>query len=144
METRLVHQRQESERLHRDGLAAGVGTGVAIAGRIIPTDESGRIWFHYAPHDGARFVSAKDVLHGEVGANRLKGKLVLIGTSTASFLDFKATPVDDAMASVEIQAQILEAILSKAYLTRPDFVIIIEYAAIALFGLLLLGRIPGL
>ena len=35
------------------------------------------------------------------------------------------------MASVEIQAQIFEAILSKAYLTRPDFVIIIEYAAIA-------------
>ncbi|MDA0230021.1 MAG: adenylate/guanylate cyclase domain-containing protein [Proteobacteria bacterium] len=119
-------------------------TGIAIAGRVIPTDESGRIWFHYAPHDRARFVSAKEVLHGEVDADRLKGKLVLIGTSAAGFLDFKATPVDDAMASVEIQAQMLEAILSKAYLTRPDFVIIIEYGAIVLFGLLLLVRIPGL
>jgi adenylate cyclase len=119
-------------------------TGIAIAGRVIPTDESGRIWFHYGPHDRARFVSAKDVLHGEVGADRLKGKLVLIGTSAAGFLDFKATPVDDAMASVEIQAQMLEAILSKAYLTRPNFVTIIEFGAIVLFGLLLLVRIPGL
>ena len=119
-------------------------TGVTIAGLLVPTDESGRIWFHYAPHDRARFVSAKDVLHGDVGAERLKGKLVLIGTSAAGFLDFKATPVDDAMASVEIQAQMLEAILSKAYLTRPDFVIIIEYVSIALFGLLLLVHIPGL
>ena len=119
-------------------------TGVAIAGRVIPTDESGRIWFHYAPHDRGRFVSAKDVLRGDVGAERLKSKLVLIGTSAAGFLDFKATPVDDAMASVEIQAQMLEAILSKAYLTRPDFVTIIEFVSIALFGLLLLVRIPGL
>ena len=84
------------------------------------------------------------MLHGEVDADRLKGKLVLIGTSAAGFLDFKATRVDDAMASVEIQAQILEAILSKAYLTRPEFVTIIEFAAIALFGLLLLVRIFGL
>jgi len=123
---------------------AGGLTGIAIAGRDIPTDSSGRIWFHYAPHDRARFVSAKDVLHGDVGAERLKGKLVLIGTSAAGFLDFKATPVDDAMASVEIQAQMLEAILSKAYLTRPEFVVIIEYVSIVLFGLLLLIRIPGL
>ena len=123
---------------------AGGLNGIAIAGRVIPTDSSGRIWFHYGPHDRDRFVSAKDVLHGDVGAERLKGKLVLISTSAAGFLDFKATPVDDAMASVEIQAQMLEAILSKAYLTRPDFVSIIEYVSIVLFGLLLLVRIPGL
>ncbi|MBT5039382.1 MAG: adenylate/guanylate cyclase domain-containing protein, partial [Rhodospirillaceae bacterium] len=141
LEMLRVAFREKSLVLKSD--ASGL-TGIAIAGRDIPTDASGRIWFHYAPHDRARFVSAKDVLRGDVGAERLKGKLVLIGTSAAGFLDFKATPVDDAMASVEIQAQMLEAILSKAYLTRPEFVSIIEYVSIVLFGLLLLVRIPGL
>src|SRR5262249_52728646 len=59
---------------------AGV-QAVAVSGLEIPTDQNGQFWIHFNRHDPSRYVSAKDVLQGNVPADRLAGKLVLIGTS---------------------------------------------------------------
>jgi adenylate cyclase len=48
--------------------------------------------------------------------DRLRGKLVLIGTSATGLLDIKTTPVDPAMPGVEVHAQILESVLTKSLL----------------------------
>ena len=118
---------------------------VKIGRRIrIPTDAQARAWINYAPHDRRRYVSAKAVLDGEVAPNRIKGRLVLVGTSAAGLLDIKATPIDDAMPGVEIHAQLLETILSGAYLKRPGYALGIEATALALVLMVLtwaIGRI---
>ena len=92
-------------------------------GITIPTDAAGRAWVNYAPHDRGRYVSAKDVLAGTVPAGRLRGHFVLVGTSAIGLQDLRTTPVDDAMPGVEIHAQLLETILSDAYLHRPSYAI---------------------
>ena len=95
-------------------------------GITIPTDAAGRAWVNYAPHDRGRYVSAKDVLAGTVPAGRLRGHFVLVGTSAIGLQDLRTTPVDDAMPGVEIHAQLLETILSDAYLHRPSYAITVE------------------
>src|SRR5262249_13254087 len=49
---------------------------VAVPGLEVPTDRNGQFWVHFNHHDPERYVSAKDVLQGNVPPDRLAGKLV--------------------------------------------------------------------
>jgi adenylate cyclase len=116
--------------------------GVMVAKRLIPTDNHGRIWVHYAPNNSQRYVSAKNTLNGTLAKDFFSGKLVFIGTSAAGLLDIKSTPVNDAMPGVEIHAQLLETILSNAYLTRPGNAIGAEFSVALVSGLLMIFLMP--
>jgi adenylate cyclase len=99
---------------------------VAVSGFELPTDQNGRIWVHFGPHDQARYVSAKDVIEGKVSGEKFSGKLVLLGTSAIGLLDVKTTPIDPAMPGVEVHAQVLEAALTRSLLTSPGYAVAVE------------------
>ncbi len=123
--------------------AAGVRS-VAVPGLEIPTDNAGQLWIHFGPHDPARYVAAKDVIEGRVPADRFSGKLVLIGTSAVGLLDIKTTPLDPAIPGVEIHAQILESVLSRAVLSHPNWATVAELAIALVVGLILTLLAPAL
>ena len=122
---------------------AGVQS-VAVPGLKVPTDRNGQFWVHFNHHDPERYVSAKDVLQGNVPPERLAGKLVLIGTSAIGLLDLKTTPLDAAIPGVEVHAQILESVLSKSSLVNPNYAIGAELALAVLFGLAIIVAAPML
>jgi adenylate cyclase len=119
-------------------------TGVIIAGSLIPTDAAGRIWLRYAALDPARYVSAREILEGNVPASRFSGRLVLISATAAGLLDAKGTPIEDGMSSLEIQAQILEGVLSQSSLRRADFALMVELGAIVVSACLMFFGLPGI
>ena len=45
---------------------------VAVPGLEVPTDRNGQFWVHFNKHDPGRYVSAKDVLQGNVPPDRLR------------------------------------------------------------------------
>jgi adenylate cyclase len=118
---------------------------VAVPGLEIPTDRNGQLWVHYAPHDEARYVSAKDVLEERVAPDRFMQRLVLIGTSAVGLHDVKTTPVDPAMSGVEVHAQVLENALTRSVLSYPNFAIGAELivALLVSAGVIALGPILG-
>jgi adenylate cyclase len=118
--------------------------GLQALGLVIPTDNSGRLWVHYAHHDPSIYVSAVDVLDGKVPPEKIDHKLVLIGTSATGLNDIKTTPVEPAMAGVEIHAQILESALTGAVVSQPSFAGAMEFLAALLLGLLVIAFAPGL
>jgi adenylate cyclase len=120
------------------------GQSVAVPGLEVPTDRNGQFWVHFNHHDPERYVSAKDVLQGNVPPDRLAGKLVLIGTSAIGLLDLKTTPLDAAIPGVEVHAQILESVLSKSSLVNPNYAIGAELALAVLFGLAITVAAPML
>ena len=122
---------------------AGVQS-VAVPGLEVPTDRNGQFWVHFNHHDPERYVSAKDVLQGNVPSDRLAGKLVLIGTSAIGLLDIKTTPLDATMPGVEVHAQILESVLSKSSLVNPNYAIGVELVLAILFGLAIIIAAPML
>ncbi len=122
---------------------AGVRS-VAVPGLEVPTDRNGRFWVHFNKHNPARFVSAKDVLQGHLPLDRLRGKLVLIGTSAIGLLDIKTTPVQAAMPGVEVHAQILESVLTKSLLSHPGYAIGAELILAVLLGLAIIVAAPML
>jgi adenylate cyclase len=113
---------------------AGVQS-VAVPGLEVPTDRNGQLWVHFNKHDPARYVSAKDVLQGRVPPDRLRGRLVLIGTSATGLLDIKTTPLDPVIPGVEVHAQILESVLTKSILLNPNYAIGAELVIAVLLGI---------
>ncbi|MGH6954440.1 MAG: CHASE2 domain-containing protein, partial [Alphaproteobacteria bacterium] len=120
---------------------AGV-EGLIVAGVLVPTDATGSVWIRFAHHDAQRFVSAVDVLEGRVDDARFAGKLVLFGTSAAGLGEVRATPLSTFMPGVEIQAQLIETVLSKSYLTRPSYAAGLELSVAFVAGMLLIVLVP--
>ena len=85
----------------------------------IPTDPNGRIYVYFRRHDPELYVPAKDVFNGTVDPARIQGKFVLIGTSAAGLLDIRSTPLDAAIPSVEVHANMLDTIFTDSSLNRP-------------------------
>ena len=115
---------------------------VAVSGLEMPTDQNGRVWIHFSPHDMGRYVSAKDIIEGTVSPEKFSGKLVLIGTSAIGLLDVKTTPVHSAMPGVEIHAQLIEAALTKSLLSAPSSAMFFEMLAAIAAGLILIVLAP--
>src|SRR5713226_7281878 len=94
---------------------------VAVKGLEVPTDHNGQLWVHFARSDPSIYVPAVDVLEGRVPPEKVKGQLVLIGTSAVGLNDNKTTPASPAMPGVEIHAQVIESALTRAVLTQPNY-----------------------
>lgn len=139
LETLRVATGQRSYGVHVN--EAGVAA-VVIAGVAIPTDEAGMIHVPFGPHDARRFVSAADVIAGRTDPARLAGRLVLVGTSAAGLRDLRATPVAASMPGVEVHAQLLESVLSRTHLTRPNYALGLELGLTLGAGLALLLLMP--
>ena len=108
----------------------------------IPTDKFGRIWVNFARQDPSRYVSAVDVFTATAPPELIKNKLVLVGTSAEGLKDLRHTPVDNFLPGVEVHANVLDTVLSKAYLERPLDVEGMEISGALVAGLLILLLVP--
>jgi adenylate cyclase len=125
-------QRTAVVRSSPTGIEALILQGVAI-----PTDRHGLAFVHYSERRPDLYVSAAAVLKGEVGRERLAGRLALIGTSAAGLGDIKATPVAGNMPGVEVHAQLLETILFNDHISRPATAVGAERVLLLTLGILL-------
>lgn len=93
---------------------------VFIGDLRIPTDNFGRLLVNYR---GDRFsydyISATDIIHGRVDAERVNGRIALIGTSAAGLLDLRATPFDSVYPGVEVHATALDNLLNQDFIAKP-------------------------
>lgn len=91
----------------------------------VPTDNHGRIWVHFSEPDiydttgneGRLYLSAADIIDGTMPAEKIKGKLLIVGTSAVGLKDIRNTPIHGRLPGVEVHANILENIFAaqKAY-----------------------------
>ena len=121
--------------------AAGIQS-VAVKGLAVPTDLHGQLWVHFARNDPSIYVSAADVLDGNVDPDTIAGRLVLVGTSAAGLLDVKTTPVSPVMPGVEIHAQVLEAALTGQLLSQPAWGPLAEFLSALILGVAIIWFAP--
>ncbi|WP_370875429.1 CHASE2 domain-containing protein [Methylobacterium amylolyticum] len=124
---------------------AGGVRAVALPGFEIPTDASAAVWLHFGAHDPARFISARTVLDGSFDPARVAQKIVFVGTSAIGLLDNKTTPIDRSIPGVEVQAQVLENVLSRATLSYPSYAVLLEIAeaVVISLGIVVLAPVLG-
>jgi serine phosphatase RsbU (regulator of sigma subunit)/CHASE2 domain-containing sensor protein len=131
---------QPSVRLWRS--AARI-EGVSVGDYSVPTEADGSLTLYYSRGDARRYVSAADVLAGQVDPDALTRKLVLIGATGGGLRDdYRATPLGEPMPGSELHAQLLENLFDHSYLRRPAGGRWLELAVFVALGLLLIRATP--
>lgn len=131
---------------------ADFGDGAAVTamriGRItVPTTGDGTVLLHDTGIVPARSVPAWKILdpdHRRETIPKVRGHIVLIGTSATGLKDVRATPLTTAAPGVSLHAQALEQIILGDHLHRPDWVSALEIAVLLLLGGGLLFILPRL
>ena len=103
-------------------LGAKTGLNAVQVGAItIPTGAHGLVRPRYSHVDPRRDIPAADLLEGKVGADQVRGRIIVVGTTAIGLGDIYATPLDASVPGVEVHAQVLEQILTGRLLSRPDW-----------------------
>ena len=116
------------------GAQSGVNA-IKVGALEIPTDAHGELRVRYTRSEPRRFIPAWKVLAGTLEPDDVRGRIVVIGISALALRDQRATPVDASIAGVEIHAQVIEQVLARAWLVRPDWAIGVELVLAAVLAL---------
>ncbi|WP_294536025.1 adenylate/guanylate cyclase domain-containing protein [uncultured Rhodoblastus sp.] len=124
---------------------ARTGVNALRVGDIdIATSAHGEIRPNFSPADPRRILSIASILDGGVAESEIQGRIILVGPTAAGLGDIRATPLEPAMAGVEIHAEIVEQILANRLLTRPDWSRGGELALTLLLTLSVAAALPAL
>jgi adenylate cyclase len=118
-----------------------------LDGRIVPLDGKGNLLLRYrGPKKRFRYVSAADVLEGQVRADLFRDTLVFVGATALGTGEAVATPFDTQFTGVELHATVADNLLRQDFLRRSEHSGAIETQAALLAGLVvaLLGARTGL
>ncbi len=117
---------------------------VGVADLTVPTLPQGNIPLHFARHASmaSRYVSASDVLHGQIDPHMLAGKLVLLGLTGAGLSDMRTNAIGETVPGIEIQAQIIESLFDGRILQRPYWFKWAETLALLCIGGMLIWYVP--
>jgi adenylate cyclase len=87
---------------------------------------------------GKRFdyVSAADILSDRIPDGKIHGRIVFVGTSASGLKELKSTPLDPVFPGVEVHATVVDNILRKDFLYRPEWAAGLESVGMLVFGLL--------
>lgn len=109
---------------------------IKFKGMVIPTDNHGRMLINYrGTMKTFEYISAADVLDRKLPNGALQGRIALIGTSASGLKDLRPTPLDPGAPGVETHATIIDNILSRQFISIPDWTKGIEFSGMILAGL---------
>ncbi len=119
--------------------------GLTIGKRQVPLDEQGGLLVRYHGREGSfDTVSIADILEGKADAALLRDRVVLIGNTAKGIGDLRVTPYGTLFPGVEIRANIIENLIAGDFLQRPEWMALVDIAALVLIGLVLTWLLPRL
>lgn len=137
---RLAHGEKEVKPVVKRGTLRALEVGSLR----IPVAANGEVWIYYDRDPSSHMVSARDVLAGQVPADKLQGKIVLLGLTGMGLMDWITTTVGDRRPGVDVHAQLLQAFSDGRFVTRPNYLSSYEAWALLLTGLGLVLAMPRL
>lgn len=112
---------------------------VNVGKLTIPVTPDGFMLVPFAgPEHTFPYISASDVFKNSFDPERVRGRIVFVGTSAVGLQDIRSTPLDRFMPGVEVHASVVNAALTSQHIIQPPF----EGAVQA--GIIMLGGILGL
>lgn len=110
--------------------------GIKVGSTIVPTDETGQVLIPFIGKSYTfPFYSATDVLHNNLPKDTLLGKIVFVGTSATGLGDLHATAIQNPFPGVEIQATLVNGILTDDFSIKPAWTYGANLVLTIFFGL---------
>jgi len=82
------------------------------------------------------YVSAADILSDRIPDEKIQGKIVFVGTSASGLKELKSTPFDPVFPGVEVHATVVDNILKRDFISRPQWAAGLESLGVLVFGLI--------
>ena len=112
--------------------------------RIVPLDGKSNLLLRFRGRRRTfQYVSAADVLGGQVPDGALRDKIVFVGTDALGTLEVVSTPLDTLFAGVEVQATVADNLLQQDFVHRPQLGTTLESVAALGIGLVVSLLIAG-
>ncbi|MEM9044389.1 MAG: CHASE2 domain-containing protein [Pseudomonadota bacterium] len=119
-----------------------LGLEVDVEQYQFPAERDGSFWMHFGAVDTSRYIPAAAIFTGEVGAETLKDKIVLLAVTGLGTVDIQTLATGERIWGVEVHMQMIEQIQEGEYLRRPMELFVLETILLAIFGLILIQVIP--
>ncbi len=148
LEALRVHINPKSRfmiREQKDKGALDTNYFIKIAEHEIPIENDSKLWVYYRDIQDHEYVPAWMLYEQEALAqiqDKIKDKIVFIGTSAEGLRDIRSTPLDIFVPGVEVHVNVVEQILQGEYLKRPDLIVGVEALIIAGAGFLIILLAP--
>jgi adenylate cyclase len=111
--------------------------GLSVGETFIPTDRYGRLTLNFrGPGKTFEYISILDIYQGNFDPEKIRGSIMLVGTSAAGLLDIRITPLDSIYPGVETHATAIDNLLAEDFLYKPSWVEGVD--VVVMFGLILL------
>lgn len=116
----ILKETTERGEQSRQTVALSQKTSGALHPLNIPLDPSGRLMIHFrGSEQGYQKYAAAEVLDGKVPPEKFKDKIVLVGVTANVLQDSHITPLKRELYGVEIQAEVIDTILTKSFIQLP-------------------------
>ncbi|HRE87137.1 MAG TPA: adenylate/guanylate cyclase domain-containing protein [Accumulibacter sp.] len=112
--------------------------------RIVTDGQAGVLLPFRGAEGSFPYYSAADVLAARLPADRLRGRVVLLGTTAPGLFDQRVTPLGEAYPGVEAHANLLSALLDDRLLQSPAWTPVVAAALLLIVGGGLLFALPRL
>ena len=109
----------------------------------IPVDGAGNALIPYrGPAGSFHYISAADVLNGEVPDGLLQSAIALFGTTAVGIYDMRSTPVESVFPGVEVHAYLIAGILDGSFSTVPSWALGADVGLLILIGVISVMLVP--
>ena len=109
---------------------------VELRNTTIPLDDNGSSMIPYRGRSPMfRYISATDVIRGNLTAGELSGKIALVGTSAQGLFDLRSSPVGEVYPGVETHANMISGYLDNNLKKKPPYELAIKCLIVLLIGL---------
>jgi adenylate cyclase len=110
---------------------------IKIGTTVVPLLPNGAMLVNYkGPSRTFPYVSAGRVLEGSAELSVLENRVVFLGASATGLMDIRVSPLDEVFPGVEVNATVVNNILSQDFIRRPDWIPGLEMIVILLWGLI--------
>ena len=111
----------------------------------IPVDENAAAIVPYHGYQGSYpYYSAADVLADRLDPEKLRGRIVLMGTTAPGLKDLRVTPVGSVYAGVEVHANLIAGMLDGDVKEKPSFVLGADVLQLLIAAIIMVFLLPAL
>jgi adenylate cyclase len=116
---------------------------IRIGRQTLPVDYFGRLLINYlGPPGMVPTYSALALLEGRLPPEALKGKAVLVAATAVGIYDLRVTPFSGVSPGVEIQATVMENILSGRFIRVPPLSLLLMLLLVLALGVVMGLAVP--